>query len=80
MRKSKQEWKDLKVKSDLRAGAITVYGTDWCGYTTKQRDYLDGKGVDYTYVNCEEKSCPDFVKAYPTLDINGSIKTGYTEV
>ena len=29
---------------------FTVYGTSWCGYTTKQRDYLDNKvwqGVTY---------------------------------
>ena len=37
-------------------GGFTVYGTDWCGFTTKQRKQLDEKyGKDsHTYVNCEK--------------------------
>ena len=36
-------------------GGFTVYGTDWCGYTTKQRKHLDTKygPNSHTYVNCD---------------------------
>jgi hypothetical protein len=29
---------------------FTVYGTEWCGYTTKQRDAL---GDRHTYIDCD---------------------------
>ena len=42
------------------AGGFTVYGTDWCGYTTKQRKHLDSKygANSHTYVNCDTADCP----------------------
>lgn len=67
----------LPVRTALRAGTITLYGADGCGWTQKQRAYLDGKGLAYTYVNCEQQTCPSFVTAYPTLEVDGKITTGY---
>jgi hypothetical protein len=29
---------------------FTVYGTAWCGYTTKQREALGGR---HTYIDCD---------------------------
>lgn len=38
-------------------GALhTVLGTDWCGFTTKQREQLDKKYGAHEYVNCEDKT------------------------
>ncbi len=35
---------------------FTVYGTDWCSYTTKQRAHLDNKygPNSHKYINCEK--------------------------
>jgi len=33
-----------------KSGDFTVYGTSWCGYTTKQRDAL---GDRHVYVDCD---------------------------
>ena len=33
-----------------------VYGADWCGWTKKQKKYMEEKGIDYTYVDCA-KDC-----------------------
>jgi glutaredoxin len=67
----------MKVRAQIRAGELTVYGTDWCGYTRKQRAYLDAKGIPYTYVNCEKQTCPNFVSAFPTMIQNGHMIKGY---
>lgn len=72
--------RELRIKTDLRAGELTVYGTSWCSWTKKQRDYLDTKGMPYTFVDCDAQQCPDFVSGYPTLDNNGAISSGYREL
>jgi glutaredoxin len=61
-------------------GEITVYGSKTCPWCVKQEDYLKQYGIPYTFVNCKDQQCPDFVKGFPTLVINGDIKSGYTEV
>lgn len=33
---------------------ITMYGADWCGDCIRSKAYLDGRGVDYAYINLEE--------------------------
>jgi glutaredoxin len=70
----------MKTRTDLRAGALTVYGTESCGWTKKQLAYLDKKGIAYKFVNCEEQGCPNFVSGFPTLDLDGKIVTGYKEL
>jgi glutaredoxin len=70
----------MKAKTNVRAGAVTVYGTDWCSWTTKQKDYLTANGIDYDYVNCEAESCPSYVEAFPTMSYNGEVIRGFKEV
>lgn len=70
----------MYIKTDLRAGDLTVYGTGWCGYTKKQRQYLNEKGIAYNYIDCEAQSCPGFVDGYPTLVLDGRVIHGFTEV
>lgn len=73
----------MKIKTNLRAGIsedVTVYGADWCGWTTKQKDYLTAKGIDFTYVNCDQENCPSSVEAFPTLKVGGKMMTGYNEI
>jgi glutaredoxin len=70
----------MHTHTDLRAGKLTVYGSDGCSWTKKQLAYLDKKGLPYTYVNCDNGQCPKSVDSFPTLDIDGKIKVGYTEL
>jgi glutaredoxin len=67
-------------RSVVDKGEITVYGSKTCPWCVKQEDYLKQYGIPYTFVNCKDQQCPDFVKGFPTLVINGETKSGYTEV
>lgn len=61
-------------------GDITVYGSKTCPWCIKQEKYLTENGIPYTFVDCNTQECPEFVQGFPTLVVNGDIKTGYTEV
>jgi hypothetical protein len=60
-----------------------VYGADWCGWTKKQKKYMEDKGIDYTYVDCakDKDACPPEVKGYPAIKhCDGTLKPGYQEI
>jgi hypothetical protein len=61
-------------------GSIIVYGSKTCPWCVKQEKYLTDNGIPYTFVDCRTGDCPEFVQGFPTLVVNGDIKTGYTEV
>ena len=61
-------------------GNIIVYGSKTCPWCVKQEKYLTGNGIPYTFVDCREQQCPDFVQGFPTLMIDNVVKSGYTEV
>ena len=68
-----------KKKSAGGAGSWTVYGTNGCGWTRKQLKEMDDKGIDYTFVDCDEdgKQCTG-MSGFPTLkDDSGNVSTGY---
>ena len=68
------------VKTDKSTGAWTVYGTTWCGWTTKQLEYMKKKGIDHKFVDCEKGKC-DGIDAFPVMDSpNGERITGYKEI
>ena len=58
---------------------ITMYGSNWCGYTQRAMRHLDGLGVAYTYVDVDENpdaeeliaSWNDGRAIRPTFDIGG---------
>ena len=65
----------MPVHSAVSAGGVTIYGTDWCGFTQKQKDAFDARQIPYAYVNCDQTTCPSnvtafggfpFVTGYPT--------------
>lgn len=39
--------------SDLNPARITMYGADWCRDCRRSKALLDGRGVDYEYVDLE---------------------------
>lgn len=63
-----------------QGAGITMYGSDTCPWCTKQKDYFKEKGKEYTFVDCAQGQCPDFVSGFPTLVVNGEIKVGYQEI
>ena len=74
----------LNKKKSTNGGSsdkFTVYGTDWCGYTTKQRKHLDNKygANSHTYVNCDKEKCPG-VDGFPvTITNSGKKISGFND-
>ncbi|MDQ3856746.1 MAG: glutaredoxin family protein [Chloroflexota bacterium] len=60
---------------------VKVYGTDWCGVTTRTRRHLDSLGVPYQYIDIErDPAAAQWVRDQnrglemkPTLDIEGEV-------
>jgi hypothetical protein len=74
--------KSTKVQKETNkgTGVWTVYGTTWCGWTTKQLEYLKNKSIDHKFIDCEKGKC-DGIDAFPVMDSpNGERITGYKEV
>ena len=61
-------------------GNIIMYGSKTCPWCIKQEKYLIDNGLPYTFVDCKDSNCPDFVSGFPTLLVDDVIKVGYTEV
>ena len=58
----------------------TVYGTEWCGWTTKQLDYMKKNGKAHDFIDCEKEQC-DGRDSFPTLvNSNGEKLSGYNEI
>jgi|TARA_B100000902_G_C26804197_1_gene665957 hypothetical protein len=58
----------------------TVYGTTWCGWTTKQLEYFEKKGINHKFVDCEKSKC-DGIESFPQLKSpTGEKFVGYKEV
>jgi hypothetical protein len=71
---------DKKTKSKSKSGDWTVYGTKSCGWTNKQLENMDDKGISYTFVDCANGNC-DGIDGYPTLKHrDGTVKVGYTQM
>jgi hypothetical protein len=71
----------LFVYKCRNGGKFTVYGTDWCGYTTKMRRFIDRKfgSGSHTYKNCDNGECPQGIDGFPVTVNNetGKVVTGY---
>jgi len=61
-------------------GNIIVYGSKTCPWCVKQEKYLIDNGLPYTFVDCKQGKCPDYVSGFPTLLVDNVVKVGYTEV
>ncbi len=68
------EFKNLQVRTGLLIGKAPnskptlLYGTDWCEYTTKQKDAFKAAGVDFNYINCDKSKgkCAG-ITSFPTV-------------
>ena len=58
---------------------ITMYGSNWCGYTQRAIRHLDGLGVTYNYIDVDKDAAAEQLIASwnngrairPTFDIGG---------
>ena len=72
--------KKSKTVSPPAGGKFVVYGTEWCGYTTKQRKHLDNKygAGSHEFVDCDSGDCPQGIDAFPvTKTPNGDMVKGF---
>ena len=75
-----KEPKEPNEPKEPSKGSWTVFGTTWCGWTTKQLDYLKKKGIDHKFVDCEKGKC-DGIDAFPVMESpTGERITGYKEI
>ena len=78
--KKVQEQVQKSVQEKKSTGVWTVYGTTWCGWTTKQLEFLKKKGIDHKFVDCEKSKC-DGIDAFPVMESpSGERFTGYKEI
>jgi len=71
----------LNQKSVHSTGAgaeWAVYGTMGCGWTRKQLEDMDSKGIKYNFIDCDKEECPGMT-AFPTLKSlkNGNMSVGF---
>jgi hypothetical protein len=77
---SKKVQEQIKEPIQEKKGTWTVYGTTWCGWTTKQLEFLKKKGIDHKFVDCEKSKC-DGIDAFPVMESpSGERFTGYKEI
>lgn len=63
-----QKTNTLGVRTGMLIGKATIYGTDWCGFTTKQKKAFEDAKIPYNYVNCDDS--PDKcqgIQGYPVV-------------
>lgn len=55
-----------------------VYGTMGCGWTRKQLEDMDSKGISYNFIDCDKEDCAG-MDAFPTVKslTNGRINVGF---
>jgi len=64
--------------TNTNSGTLIVYGASWCGWTTKQRQFLDQNNIQYEYIECGDHSdsrC-NGTNGFPTLQYEGTTQSG----
>lgn len=61
----------------------TMYGTDWCGYCTKQKEMFGDAVKHINFVDCQknQQECKNMkISGYPTWIINGKEYRGMQQL
>lgn len=78
MNKTSSGYESFPIDDGGAAAPWKLYGSDKCGWTTKQKKEMDSKNVPYTFVDCDKESC-DGITSFPTLkNSDGTVKVGFT--
>ena len=58
-------------KADTGAGGkIRVFGADWCPWTRKQKEELEGANIDFEFIDCAQENGKELcggITGFPTL-------------
>jgi hypothetical protein len=57
----------------------TVYGTNWCGWTRKQLEYMESKKLQHKFVDCEKEKCEGMDGFPVTVTPTGERVVGFRE-
>ena len=57
----------------------TVYGTNWCGWTRKQLEYMKSKNLQHKFVDCEKEKCEGMDGFPVTVTPTGEKVVGFRE-
>jgi hypothetical protein len=58
-------------------GGWTVYGSKACGWTRKQLESMDGKKMNYKFVDCDKEDCGG-ISSFPTIkSASGATTVGF---
>jgi hypothetical protein len=57
----------------------TVYGTNWCGWTRKQLEYMKSKKLQHKFVDCEKEKCEGMDGFPVTVTPTGEKVVGFRE-
>ena len=67
-------------KAPVTENGWTVYGTMKCGWTRKQLDYMNQKGISHTFVDCDKEACKG-INGFPHLvHEDGREHRGFTQI
>lgn len=69
----------------VKSETVIIYGSEWCEFCNKTKEFLSGEGVKYTFIdvekNLEDKS--DFKElggtSYPLIVTKSFLIKGYNE-
>lgn len=63
---------------------IIIYGAEWCAFCHTAMHYLDGKGIDYTYIDVDKEPAKGLEaveksgqRGIPVIDFDGEIIIGF---
>ncbi len=80
---TKQQLATAQSNSQTNASKVVLYGTSWCGYCKKTREFLAANNISYTEFDIEHSA--EGRRRYdaingsgvPVLEVNNTIIRGY---
>lgn len=80
---SKQQLATAQVNAKNSTKKVILYGTTWCGYCKKTREFLAENNIAYTEFDIENsdegRRCYDAINGsgVPVLEVNSTVIRGY---
>ena len=59
---------------------IRVYGADWCPWTRKQKEELQGANIEFEFIDCAQEDGQELcvgITGFPTIEIKGEQTPGF---
>ena len=62
------------------ADKVKVYGADWCPWTRKQKEELQGANIEFEFIDCAQDNGQELcvgISGFPTIEIKGEQSAGF---